>query len=185
MTSSRTVASASALRIPGSSSPISSDMIASGITTAAGRSGATRYARQSRRVRRSDSSLRRTHRDEAVADQRRVGGDHRFDAGRPNGPTARIDGEGDTGQSPPETLLTALATCVAYDVIDILAKQRTPLESLQIDVVGERVDTIPRRYKHVTLNFRISGKGIEKEQALKAIELSTNRYCSVRESLRP
>jgi putative redox protein len=113
-----------------------------------------------------------------------VGG-HRFDAGRPNGPTARIDGEGETGQSPPETLLTALATCVSYDVIDILAKQRTPLESLQIDVVGERVHTIPRRYKQVTLNFRISGKGIEKEQALKAIELSANRYCSVRESLRP
>jgi putative redox protein len=113
-----------------------------------------------------------------------VGG-HRFDAGRPDGPTARIDGEGETGQSPPETLLTALATCVSYDVIDILAKQKTPLESLEIDVVGERVDTIPRRYKHVTLNFRISGKGIEKEQALKAIELSANRYCSVRESLRP
>src|SRR6266478_7822616 len=113
-----------------------------------------------------------------------VGG-HRFDAGRPNGPTARIDGEGETGQSPPETLLSALATCVSYDVIDILAKQRTPLESLEIDVVGERVNTIPRRYKHVTLNFRISGKGIEKEKALKAIELSANRYCSVRESLRP
>ena len=74
---------------------------------------------------------------------------------------------------------------MSYDVIDILAKQRTPLESLEIDVVGERVNTIPRRYKHVTLNFRISGKGIEKEKALKAIELSANRYCSVRESLRP
>ena len=113
-----------------------------------------------------------------------VGG-HRFDAGRPDGPTARIYGEGETGQSPPETLLTALATCVSYDVIDILAKQRTPLESLEIDVVGERVDTIPRRYKHITLKFRISGKGIEKEEALRAIELSATRYCSVRESLRP
>ncbi len=92
-----------------------------------------------------------------------VGG-HRFDAGRPNGPTARIDGEGETGQSPPETLLSALATCVSYDVIDILAKQRTPLESLKIDIVGERVDTIPRHYKYITLNFRIAGKGIEKEQ---------------------
>ena len=112
-----------------------------------------------------------------------VGG-HRFDAGRPNGPTARIDGEGETGQSPPETLLSALATCVSYDVIDILAKQRTPLESLEIDVVGERVDTIPRRYKHITLNFRIGGKGIEKEQALRAIELSATKYCSVRDSLR-
>ena len=112
-----------------------------------------------------------------------VGG-HRFDAGRPNGPTARIDGEGETGQSPPETLLSALATCVSYDVIDILAKQRTPLESLEIDVVGERVDTIPRRYKAITLNFRIAGKGIDKDRALRAIELSATKYCSVRDSLR-
>jgi putative redox protein len=112
-----------------------------------------------------------------------VGG-HRFEAGRPNGPTARIDGEGETGQSPPETLLSALATCVSYDVIDILAKQRTPIESLAIDIVGERVDMIPRRYKYITLNFRIAGKGIEKDQALKAIELSATKYCSVRDSLR-
>jgi putative redox protein len=112
-----------------------------------------------------------------------VGG-HRFDAGRPNGPTARIDGEGETGQSPPETLLSALATCVSYDVIDILAKQRTPLESLEIDVVGERVDTLPRRYKAITLNFRMAGKGIDKDRALRAIELSATKYCSVRDSLR-
>ena len=112
-----------------------------------------------------------------------VGG-HRFEAGRPNGPTARIDGEGETGQSPPEALLSALATCVSYDVIDILAKQRTPVESLEIDVVGERVSTVPRRYKHVTLNFRIGGAGIEKEKALRAIELSATKYCSVRDSLR-
>ena len=112
-----------------------------------------------------------------------VGG-HRFEAGRPNGPTARIDGDGETGQSPPETLLSALATCVSYDVVDILAKQRTPLSSLEIDVVGERVDTIPRRYKAITLNFRIAGKGIEKDQALRAIELAATKYCSVRDSLR-
>jgi putative redox protein len=111
-----------------------------------------------------------------------VGG-HRFDAGRPGGPTARIDGEGETGQSPPETLLSALATCVSYDVVDILAKQRTPISSLSIDIVGERVDTIPRRYKHITLNFTIGGSGIEKSQALRAIELSATKYCSVRDSL--
>lgn len=111
-------------------------------------------------------------------------GAHRFDAGRPAGPTARIDGEGETGQSPPEALLSALATCVSYDVIDILSKQRTPVASLEIDVVGQRVDTIPRRYKHITLNFHISGEGIEKEQALRAIELSATKYCSVRDSLK-
>jgi len=112
-------------------------------------------------------------------------GKHRFEAGRPDGPTARIDGEGETGQSPPGALLTALATCVSYDVIDILEKQRTPIASLEIDVVGERVETIPRRYKHITLNFRITGDNIEEEQALQAIELSATKYCSVRDSLRP
>ena len=112
-----------------------------------------------------------------------VGG-HRFDAGRPNGPMARIDGDGEAGQSPPEALLSALATCVSYDVVDILAKQRTPVESLEIDVVGERVDTVPRRYKNITLNFRIAGKGIEKDKALRAIELAATKYCSVRDSLR-
>ena len=125
----------------------------------------------------------KTHTKPSIIHVNWVGG-HRFDAGRPNGPTARIDGEGETGQSPPEALLSALATCVSYDVIDILAKQKTPLESLEIDVVGERVDTIPRRYKHITLNFRIAGKGIEKDQALRAIELSATKYCSVRDSLK-
>jgi putative redox protein len=110
-------------------------------------------------------------------------GGHRFDTGRPDGPTARLDGEGETGQSPPEALLSALATCVSYDVVDILAKQRTPISSLAIDVIGERVDTVPRRYKHITLNFTIAGHGIEKAQALRAIELSATKYCSVRDSL--
>jgi putative redox protein len=97
---------------------------------------------------------------------------------------ARIDGDGEAGQSPPEALLSALATCVSYDVVDILAKQRTPVESLEIDVVGERVETVPRRYKNITLNFRIAGKGIEKDKALRAIELAATKYCSVRDSLR-
>jgi putative redox protein len=111
-------------------------------------------------------------------------GKHQFDAGRPNGPTARIDGDGETGQSPPETLLSALATCVSYDVVDIMAKQRTPVEALTIDVVGERVDTIPRRYRNITLNFHIAGKGIEKDPVLRAVELAATKYCSVRDSLR-
>jgi len=111
-------------------------------------------------------------------------GKHEFETGRPGGPTAHLDGDGKTGQSPPEALLSALATCISYDVVDILAKQKTPLKSLEIDVVGERVNTVPRRYRHITLNFRMSGQGIEKDKALRAIELSANKYCSVRDSLR-
>jgi putative redox protein len=111
-------------------------------------------------------------------------GDQRFEAGRPNAPTALIDGNGKAGQSSPDALLSALASCISIDVVDILAKRRTPVESLEIDVVGERVDTIPRRFKHITLNFRIAGKGIERDQALRAIELAATKYCSIRDSLR-
>lgn len=111
-------------------------------------------------------------------------GEQRFEAGRANAPIAIIDGNGKAGQSPPEALLSALASCVSVDVVEILAKRRTPVESLEIDVVGERVDTTPRRFEHITLNFRIAGKGIEKDQALRAIELSATKYCSVRDSLR-
>lgn len=114
----------------------------------------------------------------------RWAGDHLFDTGRENGPTARFDGDGKTAQTPPEALLSALASCVSVDVVDILAKRRTPVDSLQVDVVGERVDTTPRHFRHITLNFAIEGKRIERDQAERAIELSVTKYCSVRDSLR-
>ena len=101
-------------------------------------------------------------------------------------PTAKINANIHVASAHPiHARLTALATCVSYDVIDILEKQRTPIKSLEIDVIGERVDTVPRRYKYITLNFRIAGKGIQKDQALRAIDLSATKYCSVRDSLRP
>lgn len=110
-------------------------------------------------------------------------GEMRFDAGKPNGPTLRIDGSGATGPSPPETLLASLAACAGIDVVDILAKGRTPVHSLSIEMVGERVDSIPRRYKHITMKFKITGIGIERDQALRAIDLSVTKYCSVGQSL--
>ena len=111
-------------------------------------------------------------------------GAHRFDTGREDGPIARLDGDGRTAQTPPEALLSALASCVSVDIVDILAKRRTPVESLEVHVVGERVDTTPRRFHHITLNFAIAGKGIERDQAERAIDLAVTKYCSVRESLR-
>jgi putative redox protein len=108
-----------------------------------------------------------------------------FDTSKPGGPVARIDGHGVNGQGPVDTLLSALGTCSAMDVVGILKKQRTPAKSLEVEVVGTRQDATPRRLKHVLLIFRISGEGIERERALKAIELSVTKYCSVRDSLDP
>ncbi|HEX8849396.1 MAG TPA: OsmC family protein [Gemmatimonadaceae bacterium] len=110
-------------------------------------------------------------------------GGQRFDAGRPGGPTLRLDGKGETGQSPVDAVLSALASCVSIDIVEILAKRRTPVERLAIAVTGERANATPRRLTAVELSFSIDGAGIDREQATRAIDLSINKYCSVRDSL--
>jgi putative redox protein len=112
-------------------------------------------------------------------------GDQRFDAGRPDGPTLRLDGRGETGQSPVDGLMSALAACTAVDVVDILAKRRTPLQALAIDVVGTRADSVPARIVSAALTYHITGDGIERVHAERAIELAISKYCSVRETLDP
>lgn len=111
-------------------------------------------------------------------------GAHRFDAGRPGGPRARIDASAETGQSPVDALLTALATCTSVDVIDILAKRRTPVERYAVSSAGDRFEGVPRRLIHVHMDYTIDGPGIEREHAERAIQLALTKYCSVRDSLR-
>ena len=112
-----------------------------------------------------------------------VGG-HRFDTGRPGGTTARLDGEGETGQSPPDALLSALATCSAVDLVDIMAKRRTPVESLQVVVHADRRETMPRRFERVEIEFVVAGAGIERVHAERAVQLAFEKYCTVAASLR-
>lgn len=112
-------------------------------------------------------------------------GEGRFDAGRPGGPTIRLDSSAATGPSPVDGLLAALASCVSVDVVDILTKRRTPPSALNVRAVGQRVNTIPRRLEHATLHFDIEGDGIERVHAERAIDLAVTKYCSVRDSLRP
>jgi putative redox protein len=112
-------------------------------------------------------------------------GEHRFDAGRPGGVAMRIDASAATGPSPVDWLLGALASCTSVDVVDILAKRRTPAASLTVDVKAARADATPKRLIGVHLTYTITGEGIDRSQAERAIELSVTKYCSVRDSLDP
>jgi putative redox protein len=110
-------------------------------------------------------------------------GGQRFDAGRPDGPTLRIDGTGATAQSPVDAVLSGLASCVSIDVVEIMAKRRTPASRLDIAVSGRRAETTPRRLLEVDLHFALDGEGIDRDHAVRAIDLALNKYCSVRDSL--
>jgi putative redox protein len=111
--------------------------------------------------------------------------DQEYEVGKPGGPKGLIDGHGKTAMGPVDTLLSALATCSSMDVVGILKKQRTPVSSLEVEVIGHRAQKTPAPLTRALLKFTITGEGIQREQALKAIELSVTKYCSVRDSLDP
>lgn len=106
-----------------------------------------------------------------------------FEAGRPDGPKVRIDGDAQTAPSPFDALLAAIATCAAVDVVGILQKQRTPVQALNVRVEAQRVDSTPRRLASAILRFSITAPGTTAAKAARAVELSVTKYCSVRSSL--
>ena len=110
-------------------------------------------------------------------------GGSQFDAGRPDGPKVRIDGDARNGPGPFDMLLAAIAACAATDVVEIMRKQRTPLDALKVRVEATRVSEIPRRLAAAVLHFTLQGTGITPEKAARAVELSVTKYCSVRSSL--
>lgn len=112
-------------------------------------------------------------------------GEQRFDGGLPGRETFRIDGNRETGPSPVDVLLCALAACSGIDVAEILAKRRTPVETMSVQVIGDRANTTPSRVTKVLLEFTIRGAGIERPHAERAIELAVTKYCSVRDTLDP
>jgi putative redox protein len=97
--------------------------------------------------------------------------------------THAVDGKSKAAPSPVEALLGAVGTCAASDVVDILAKQKTPAQKLEVDVMAIRRAEFPRRVEALEVAFTIEGAGIERPAAQRAIDLSIQRYCTVAASL--
>lgn len=106
-----------------------------------------------------------------------------FEARRAGGAALRIDGDSRSAPSPFDTLLAAIATCAATDVVSILTKQRTPVKTLSVSVEAQRVDATPRRLASAILHFSITAPGSTRAKAERAVELAVTKYCSVRSSL--
>ncbi len=94
-------------------------------------------------------------------------------------------GEG-TGWRPVELLLLGLAGCTGVDVVSILEKKREDIRGLEIEVRGEPfTDDFPHYYETIEVVYKVTGVGIKPESVAKAIELSEEKYCSVKGSLGP
>lgn len=93
---------------------------------------------------------------------------------------AAYKGEG-TGPRPVELVLYALAACTGMDVVSILEKKRQPFTGVEIVVDGtQREDDFPHYYETVSIEYVVSGHGVDPAAVERAIELSEEKYCSVK-----
>ncbi len=82
-----------------------------------------------------------------------------------------------------DMLLRGIAGCSSIDVVMILKKQKIELEDLQVEVEGFREDgAVPNVFKKIHLNFMLKGD-VTPQKALRAVELSMDKYCSVAKML--
>jgi putative redox protein len=109
-----------------------------------------------------------------------------YSGGGESGPTILLDGKSVKGPGPMDSLLLALAGCMAIDVQVILERSRVPMTGLEVEVVGERAPTHPKRYTRIRMVYRVEGPGEEHQAKLeRAVTLSRETFCSVLHSLHP
>jgi putative redox protein len=82
------------------------------------------------------------------------------------------------GVKPSDLLLMAVAACAAYDVVEILTKQREPLEDLKVICSGEQMSEPPYTFTCIHLRYEVDGL-VNPEKLQRAISLSEEKYCSV------
>jgi putative redox protein len=93
------------------------------------------------------------------------------------------DEENATGLKPSELLLLALGGCTAVDVVMIMRKKRQAVTGLKINVRGEQDENPPWTFRHIHLEYVVRGKGLSEKGLAQAIEISEEKYCSVKNSL--
>jgi putative redox protein len=88
------------------------------------------------------------------------------------------------GMKPSELLLVALGSCTAVDVVEILAKKRTTLTSLEIQITGEQDIDPPWTFRSFHIQYLLKGRGLTEKAVAQAIQLSDEKYCSVAATVR-
>ena len=98
-----------------------------------------------------------------------------------------IDGSPDIGGQelgvrPMELVLMALGSCSVFDLVSILKKQRQEVQNVDVEISGNRRETIPNIFTDIHIKFTLEGT-IDKEKAEKAAELAVKKYCSAHDML--
>ena len=112
-----------------------------------------------------------------------------FELENENGTICKIDSSKDIGGkerglTPMELLAGALASCISIDILMILNKQNIELDNYSVSVDAKKKNSVPSPFEKIHLVFSIDAK-IDLLKVERAIQLSIDKYCSVKESLNP
>ncbi len=110
-----------------------------------------------------------------------------FLAVSPSGHAIPIDtnGQRSAASGPLEMLLLSLGGCTGADVISILHKKRERVTDYRVEIRGERREEHPRSFRKIEVRHIVRGYGVKGTSVARAIQLSTEKYCSVAATLRP
>lgn len=97
--------------------------------------------------------------------------------------SASVGGQ-NRGPRPLQLLLIGLAGCTAMDVLSILQKKREPVQDFQVVVSGEQVQSHPRVFQSLHIEYVVTGD-VNENSLQRAIALSENTYCPAQAMLRP
>jgi putative redox protein len=87
-------------------------------------------------------------------------------------------GGANEGPRPMELILVGLGGCTAMDVISILQKKRQDVTGFEILLHAERSAEHPKVFTEITIEFVVTGHGVDREAVERAVELSESKYCS-------
>jgi putative redox protein len=87
------------------------------------------------------------------------------------------------GAKPSDLLPLSLAACTAYDVVEILRKQRQDLLGLEVVATSVQDPEPPWAFRSIHLRFRLTGR-VDASKAAKAVEVAETRYCAVAGTIR-
>ncbi|KQN33325.1 osmotically inducible protein OsmC [Pedobacter sp. Leaf41] len=114
----------------------------------------------------------------------RKSGKFNFEAVNESGFTVELDakaaigGEG-KGFRPMEMLLVGLGGCSGIDMVNVLTKQKEPLEDIKIAINATRKDEeMPPIFDEIEIHFDLSGD-LNPTKVERALAMTFDKYCSV------
>jgi len=87
-----------------------------------------------------------------------------------------VGGEGQ-GFIPMELMAVSLAGCTAMDVVSILRKKRQDITDFEVRVDADRADEHPKVFTRAAIDYVVTGQNIDENAVLRAIQLTSERYC--------